>query len=192
VPVALVSILAGVLLGVADLLLQKSLPYPWANLANSSAVWAVLAFALGHWVRAPWWRSAGAGVLLLVTAVPSYYVAAALIQNDDLANVWSASSLLWMCFGLGAGALFGAAGSWARTTGWRRMVGIALPGAVLFAEAMLLSSSRRATAVIELVLGVAVILVVGRGMRQRLIAVALAVPLGVLGFGAFLVGGFSV
>ena len=190
-PVAVVSILAAVLLGVGDLLLQRSLPYPWANLANSSAVWAVLAFTIGYWVRTPWWRAAGAGVVLLVLAVPSYYVAATLIQDDDLSNVWSATSLLWMFFGLVAGALFGAAGSWARTSGWRRLVGIALPGAVLFAEAILLFSSRRATAVIELVLGVTVILVVGRGIRQRLGALALAVPLGLLGFAAFLVGGFS-
>jgi hypothetical protein len=189
--VAVVSILAAVLLGVVDLLLQKSLPYPWANLANSSAVWAVLAFTIGYWVRAPWWRAAGAGVVLLVLAVPSYYVAATLIQDDDLANVWSATSLLWMFFGLVAGALFGVAGSWARTSGWRQLVGIAMPGAVLFAEAILLFAGRRATAVIELVLGVAVILLVGRGIRQRLGALALAVPLGLLGFAAFLVGGFS-
>lgn len=190
-PVAVVSILAGVLLGVADLLIQKSLPYPWANLANSSAVWAVLAFALGYWVRGPWWRSALAGMVLLVLAVPSYYVSATLIQNDDLANAWSVTSLLWMFFGVVAGALFGAAGSWARAPGWRQLVGVALPGAVLFAEAMLLFADRRATAVIEIVLGVAVILAVGRGIRQRLLALALAVPLGVLGFGAFLVGGFG-
>lgn len=188
---ALVSILAGVLLGVVDLLMQKSLPYPWANLANSSAIWAVLAFALGYWVRAPWWRSAVAGVVLLVLAVPSYYVAAAVIEDDDLANVWSATSLLWMFFGLVAGALFGTAGAWARTSGWRQSVGIALPGAVLFAEAILLFPSRRATAVIEVVLGVVVILVVGRGIRQRLGGLALAVPLGVVGFVAFLIGGFS-
>jgi hypothetical protein len=189
--VAVVSILAGVLLGVVDLLAQKSLPYPWANLANSSAVWAALAFALGYWVRGPWWRSALAGVVLLVLAVPSYYVFATLVQNDDLANAWSATSLLWMFFGVVAGALFGTAGSWARAAGWRQLLGVAMPGAVLFAEAILLFSDRRATAAIEIVLGVAVILVVGRGIRQRLLALALAVPLGVLGFGAFLVGGFG-
>jgi hypothetical protein len=130
-------------------------------------------------------------VVLLVVAVPSYYVAATLIQDDDLANVWSATSLLWLFFGVVAGALFGAAGSWARGSGWRQVVGMALPGAVLFAEAILLFSDRRATAVIELVLGVAVIVVVGRGMGQRLGALALAVPLGLLGFGAFLIGGFG-
>jgi hypothetical protein len=191
VPVALVSIVGGVLLGVADLLLQKSLPYPWANLANSSAVWAVLAFALGYRVRGPWWRSSLAGVVLLVLAVPSYYLATTLIQDDDLANVWSATSLLWMSFGVVAGALFGAAGSWARASGWLRVVGIAMSGAVLFAEGILVFSGRRATAIIEFVLGVLVILVVARGVRQRLGALALAVPLGLVGFLAFMIGGFS-
>jgi hypothetical protein len=92
---ALVTAAAAVLLGLADLLLQKTLPYPLANL-NSSAVWAVLAFLLGWWVRGPWWRSALAGSVLLVVAVPAYYVSAWVIQDDDLAiGSWSWRWAYW-------------------------------------------------------------------------------------------------
>ena len=42
----------GIALGAVDLLLQRVLPYPWANLANSSAVWALGAFGVGWWLRA--------------------------------------------------------------------------------------------------------------------------------------------
>ena len=197
---AVITIVAAFALGAVDLLLQKSLPYPWANLANSSAVWAVAAFGLGCWVRSPWWRAAAAGVVLLVLAVPSYYLTATLVQNDAIANVWAPSSLLWMVFGALAGAVFGTAGAWARTTGWRQVVGIALPGAVLFAEGLVAvqrdgdADYRRDNlwiGLIDLALGVLVILIAGRTARQRLTALAAAVPLALVGWAGFLIGGFG-
>lgn len=188
--------MAGGLLGAADLLLQKALPYPWADLANSAAVWAVGAFGLGWWVRSPWWRAALAGIVLLVLAVPSYYLTATLVQHDNLANAWAPTSLLWMAFGTLAGTVFGIAGEWARTSGWRQLVGIALPGAVLLAEAatMLISkggADRTWTAVLEVALGVLLIMVVGRTGRQRLGGLAMALPLAMLGLAGFLIGGFG-
>ncbi len=188
--VALVTVVAALLLGLVGLLLQKSLPYPLANLANSGAVWAVLAFLLGWWVRGPWWRSAAAGVVLLVVAVPAYHLSAWLIQNDDLAVAWSPTALLWMTFGLIAGAVFGTAGSWARGSGRLRLVGIASPGAVLVGEALALGGDRVSTAFLELALGVLVILMVGRTARERLIAPVLSLPLGLLAFAGFLLVGF--
>lgn len=194
--VALVTVVAGVLLGAVDLLLQKALPYPWANLANSSAVWALAAFGLGWWLRSPWWRAAVAGVVLLVLAVPSYYLTATLVQHDDLANAWAPSSLVWVSFGVPAGVVFGVAGGWARADGWRRIVGTALPGALLFAEAAIRLgrsgyADNIATAMIELALGVLLILVVGRTARQRLTGLAAAVPLALVGFAGFLAAGFG-
>ena len=188
--VALVTAVAALLLGLVDLLLQKTLPYPLANLANSGAVWAVLAFLLGWWVRGPWWRSALAGAALLVAAVPAYYVSAWLVQDDDLAVVVSPPALLWMLFGVIAGAVFGTAGSWARDPGWRRLVGIASPGAVLAGEALALRGADVATAFLQLALGVLVILLVGRTARERLIAPVLSLPLGVLAYLGFVIAGF--
>jgi hypothetical protein len=202
-----VTVAAGVLLGVVDLLLQKSLPYPWANLANSSAVWAVLAFGLG-WALArsggTWWRSALAGLVLLVLAVPSYYVTATVVQDDDLANAWAPTSLLWMVFGALAGPIFGAAGALARAAkekrrggggerlgsarggGWRWLVAASLPGAVLLAEAGLDVTRYPSTAVIKAALGVLMIVLVGRTWT----ALALALPLAAAGFAGFQVAGF--
>lgn len=188
--VAVVTAGAALLLGLVDLLLQRTLPYPLADLANSSAVWAVLAFLLGRWVGGPWWRSALAGSVLLVVAVPAYYVSAWLIQNDDLAIVTSPAALLWMMLGSIAGAVFGTAGSWARGSGRRRLVGIASPGAVLAGEALALGGDRVPTAFLELALGVLVILLVGRTARERLIAPVLALPLAVLAYLGFVVAGF--
>ena len=213
---AVVTVLAGIALGALDFAFQKTLPYPWANLANSSAVWAVAAFALGYWIFALGWirkrglrgataesgpreasaksglRGAIAGAAMLVIAVPSYYATATLVQQDDVANIWSSTSLLWMGFGLLAGAVFGAAGVWAHATGWQRIVATALPGAVLLAEAARLGHRGEVgTAVIEAALGVLVIMVVGRTARQRIIALGVAVPLAALGFVGFAVAGFA-
>ena len=194
--VALVTVAAGGLLGAVDLLLQKALPYPWADLANSAAIWAVGAFGLGWWVRSPWWRAALAGIVLLVLAVPSYYLTATLVQHDNLANAWAPTSLLWMAFGTLAGTVFGSAGAWARTSGWRQLVGIALPGAVLLAEAATMlvrtgGADRTWTAVLEVALGVLLIMVVGRTGRQRLGGLAMALPLAMLGLAGFLAAGFG-
>jgi len=191
-----VTVVCGLLLGAADFAGQKILPYPWADLANSSAVWAVAAFGIGLWVRSPWWRSAISAVVLLVLAVPAYYVTARLWEHDNLSNVWAATSLWWMSFGLLAGIVFGIAGAFATATGWRGMVAVALPGAVLFAEAVLIlrRDHRKAddvwTALIEIALGVLIIAMVARTTRQRVAALAAAIPLAALGFAGFLLGGY--
>ncbi len=126
-----VAIVGGLVLGPIDLLAQRTLPYPWANLANSSAVWAISAFGLGAWVGAGRWRPAIASVVLLLVAVESYDLAATLVQHDALANLWTAATLWWLLFGVLAGTVFGMAGAWSRGPhGWRRVVGGgALPGA---------------------------------------------------------------
>ncbi|MFI7596626.1 DUF6518 family protein [Actinoplanes sp. NPDC049681] len=187
-----VAVLGGVALGAADFALQKLLPYPWANLANSAAVWAVAAFALGYRVRGSAARAAVAATVLLVIAVPSYYLTAVLVQHDDLASVWGPASLLWMFFGVLAGILFGIAGRWTRLPNWRGYVGIGLPGAVLFAEAArLLRRDLAATAAIEAALGVLVIAAAGRTWRQRAVGLAVAVPLALLGYLGYQTGGMA-
>src|SRR5689334_19624343 len=108
---ALTAVVCGVLLGVADLLLQRILPYPWANLANSPAVWALGAFGIGRWLGAGrWWRSALAGIVLLVVAVEAYYLAAVVVLDDAAGNLWSPTARIWLALGVLAGGLFGAAG----------------------------------------------------------------------------------
>jgi hypothetical protein len=192
-----------VLLGALDLLAQKTLPYPWANLANSGAVWAIGAFYMGLWVRAGRWRPALAGIALLLVAVESYYLTATLVQGDDLSNLWTTSTLLWLLFAVIAGAVFGTAGAWSRGPNRRlRMAGLALPVAVLLAEAGVMvyrssggdtayRTSSLQTAAIEAALGVLLVFLVTRGARQRLQCLAVSVPLAAAGFGAFILAGFG-
>ncbi|MFF0175034.1 DUF6518 family protein [Micromonospora profundi] len=184
--VALASVVGGLLLGFLDFCWIKWLPFPIAELGNSTATWAVAAFLFGYWVRSGWLRAALGATVLLVVAVPSYYLAAALLQGDDLAVLWAPTSLVWMFFGVLAGVVFGTAGTWARGTGWRQIVGVALPAAVFFEEAARFagkatdpgySSGAWWNVAIDLALGVLIVVLTGRSHRQRALAVAVAVPL---------------
>ena len=195
--------MGGLLLGPIDLLAQRTLPYPWANLANSGAVWAIGAFGIGAWVRTGRWRPAAAGAVLLLVAVESYYLAATLVQDDALSNLWTATTLLWLLFALLAGTVFGTAGAWSRGSNrWLRIVGLALPGAVLLAEAGVLAfrsgngdaayrTDNLQTAAIDAALGILLAPLLGRSTRQRLEGLAASVPLAMVGFGALVVAGFG-
>ena len=197
------AIVGGLLLGPIDLLAQRTLSYAWANLANSSAVWAIGAFGIGVWVRAGRWRPAVAGVVLLLVAVESYYLTATLAQNDDWSNLWTSTTLLWLLFGILAGTLFGTAGAWLRGSNrWLRIVGLALPSAVLLAEAGVLAyrygnpdpayrADSLQTAAIEAALGILLALLLGRSTRDRLGGLAASLPLAAVGFGALVVAGFG-
>ncbi|WLS43822.1 DUF6518 family protein [Micromonospora profundi] len=184
--VALASVVGGLLLGFLDFCWIKWLPFPIAELGNSTATWAVAAFLFGYWVRSGWLRAALGATVLLVVAVPSYYLAAALLQGDELAVLWAPTSLVWMFFGVLAGVVFGTAGTWARGTGWRQIVGVALPAAVFFEEAARFagkatdpgySSGAWWNVAIDLALGVLIVVLTGRSHRQRALAVAVAIPL---------------
>ena len=201
----LTAVACGILLGVVDLLLQRSLPYPWANLANSSAVWALGAFGIGWWLRADWWRSALAGIVLLVVAVEAYYLAAVVLLNDNAQTLWSLTAMVWLFLGVLAGALFGAAGGLCRDARpWLRAVAVAMPGAVLLAEAAMLvnrsdnpgggphyRTDSLQTAAIEAILGVTLILLIAHTHRGRLQALAAATALAAIGFAGFTVAGFG-
>jgi hypothetical protein len=194
--VAIGAPVAGLLLGVLDFVWIRFVPFPFAALGNSAAVWAVAAFLFGYWIRSGWLRAALAGATLLVIAVPSYYLAAVLIQHDDWASIWALSSWVWMGLGVVAGLLFGAAGVWARDVGWRHTVAVAIPVAVLFAEAITLlrqigdpnyGTKPLWPAVIEVLFGVLLVALLARGPRPRLTALGLAVPLALLGWASFAV-----
>ncbi|MEW2445244.1 DUF6518 family protein [Micromonospora marina] len=185
--VALVVPVAGFLLGFGDFVWIKWVPFPFAELGNSTATWAVAAFALGWWIRSGALRAAVAAGVLLIVAVPSYYLAATLLQGDDLAVIWSPTSIVWMAFGIVAGVVFGVAGIWARAEGWRGVVGTALPAAVFVEEALrfaLKSGSYPGAwwnVAIDLGLAVLLVVLIGRSARMRLLAAAVALPLAAAG-----------
>lgn len=193
---ALVAPVAGLLLGFLDFLWITRVPYPFAELGNSTATWAIAAFALGWWARVGALRAAVAAVVLLVVAVPSYYLAATLLQGDDPAVIVAPTSLLWMAFGVLAGVVFGVAGVWARTSGWREVVATALPVAVFVEEALRFAGKARTgypgawwNVAIDLGLAALLLELVGRTLRGRLLAAAVALPLAVVGALAFTVVG---
>jgi hypothetical protein len=207
--VVVVAPAAGVLLGALDFVWIKYVPSPLGDLGNSLAVWAVAAFLLTFRFR--WSLPAGVvgAVVCLVVAVPSYYLAATLIQNDALSNTYNTNALLWMGLGVVAGTVFGAAGVLARSApGGRspvrgRLLGTAalsMPATVLFAEAVLQarrvgdpsydSGGQLASAAVLAVLGLVITLLVGRSRRERGLALLYAVPLTVAGFALLSLSGF--
>lgn len=183
----LVPLVAGFLLGFLDFVWIKYLPSPVGDLGNSLATWAVAAFLLTYLRR--WGLPAGiaAAVVCLVVAVPSYYLAAALIQGDAWSNLYNTTALVWMGFGVVAGVVFGGGGVLARTSGMLRLPALALPAAVLFAEGVVNlrrigdpsygAGTQAAYASLVFALGLLITVLVGRTWRDRLLALAWSVPL---------------
>jgi hypothetical protein len=132
----LVAGAAGLLLGPLDLWGQISSPYPWANLFNSPAVWAVAAFGYGKWVRDRRAAPIGAAIVLLV-GVEAYYLAAVLVRDASRASLISPTAMAWLVAAVAAGVVFGVAGTWAaERSGWRAVMGRAALPAVFLAEAV--------------------------------------------------------
>jgi hypothetical protein len=198
--VTVVAPIAGVLLGALDFVWIKYVPSPFGGLGNSIAVWAVAAFLLTFLSR--WTLPFGilGAIVCLVLAVPSYYLAATLIQNDDPANMYNANTALWMGLGVVAGTVFGAAGVLARTAGPLRTAAVAMPGAVLFAEATVhlrrIGSPDYETAeliaysAVLLASGVALTVLVSRSWARCGVALLLALPLTAPGYVLLSLTGF--
>lgn len=192
----LVPVVVGLALGPLDLALQGVLPYPFANLANSPALWALVAFGVG-WsdrIRGRWWPGV-AGILTLLLAVEGYYATAVLALGDDVSTLTNQAALLWLAAAVVAGGGFGTAGSWARSLHpWRGALGTASAVGVLLAEAWL-DLARLAgagndpayrqdlvqTALVLLVLAAVTAVLAGRSARQRVVGAVLALPLALLG-----------
>ena len=121
----LASSVAGVLLGVLDLMAQLGLGHPWAKPANSPAVWGIAAFALGYTLRSNAVRAAACGAALLTIGVEAYYLAAVVALHDSTANLTSPTTGTWPALGIVAGAGCAVAGlatrlphRVARAAGW--------------------------------------------------------------------------
>ena len=192
---AVAAPVAGLLLGALDFVWIKYVPFPFGGLGNSLAVWAVAGFLFTYWGRWGWARGIAAAVVMLVVAVPSYYLASAVIQNDNFSNMYNTVALIWMGFAVIAGVVFGAAGIAARRPGRWQLAASAMPAAVMVAEAALLTSRGRVEplwpALIDVALGVLLTVLVVDTWRRRLVALLLAVPLAVVGFALLSVARFG-
>ena len=131
----LVAVAVGALLGPFVLAGQVHAPYPLANLFNSPAVWAAAAFGFGVWAQSRMRAVLGA-IVMEVVAVMAYYVADVVVRGSDASILVSMTALVWVVLGIGAGAIFGAAGAAVdHPSRVMRAVGIALLPAVFLAEA---------------------------------------------------------
>ena len=129
------ALAAGVGLGFGDLLAQRFVGYPWADLANSPALWAAAAFLVGWWVRSRA-SSVAAGVGSLVIAVVSYYLTAAVLLGDDVANILRGPAVFWYTGAVVTGSVAGLAGALCRSpVTWQVSWGAAVVPALLLGEA---------------------------------------------------------
>ncbi|MGW4941929.1 DUF6518 family protein [Actinoplanes sp. NPDC004185] len=192
---AVAAPVGGLLLGAFDFVWIKYVPFPLGNLGNSLAVWAVAGFLFTYWGRWDWVRGIAAAVVMLVVAVPSYYLAAAVIQNDDFSNLYNTVAIMWMGFAVVAGVVFGGAGIAARHPGRWQLAASAMPGAVMVAEAVVLARRNDGEslwpALLDVVLGVLITVLIVDSWRRRLVTLLLAVPLAVVGFALLSVARFQ-
>ncbi|MCW2597097.1 MAG: hypothetical protein JWP39_2985 [Jatrophihabitans sp.] len=104
--------LGGLAVGVATSYLQGALPGSWNTVANSGAVWTVVAFGLAALSVRTRWTAIAAGVLALLGEVAGYYALASPARG--IATTLS-ERVLWTMAALVIGPLAGAAGYY-----WRR------------------------------------------------------------------------
>ncbi|WP_436520986.1 DUF6518 family protein [Actinoplanes sp. HUAS TT8] len=199
----LVAPLAGLLLGVLDFVWIKFVPFPFGGLGNSIAVWAVAAFLLTLLNRWSLPVSVAAAIVQLGVAVPAYYLAAALIQHDNLSNMYDANAVLWVGLGVVAALVFGTGGVLARhprVPELLRDTALALPGAVLFAEGVLeglrigdpsYSTGEQVSYLMLLIfLGLGVTVLITPSWRRRGVVLVLSLPLTAGGYVLMSLAGF--
>ncbi|MFC8957563.1 DUF6518 family protein [Streptomyces sp. NPDC057101] len=178
---------AGLVLGIFTNLFQGWLPGSWNQIANSGAVWSVVAFAAGSLLagRIALPMVAVAGLCAEVGLVVGYYGYAE-FGRDGMGHL--GYLLVWLAMAFLAGPLFGIAGSWWRhglTTG-RRVIGLAALAGVFGMEgihyAWTLHYAAQAWACLVVV--VLVPLLMARGHRERALTLAAAVLLSLLAYTA--------
>ena len=117
-----------------------------------------------------------------------YYVTAHLFVN---AGVDARSVVFWLSLAIIGGPVFGLAGRWWRIgrTDLRGAAGAALLGAAFVAEGVYLLPivwhPQAPVGWIEILVGLATPLVLGRSAKERLVALALLAPLALAGIGVY-------
>jgi hypothetical protein len=107
----LLAVTGGLLVGFLTSVLQGVLPDRWNSLANSGAVWTVVAFTLALPAAREVWAPVAAGTLALLGEVGGYYAIA--LPLRDVASAPS-ERVLWTCAALVIGPLAGLAARWVR------------------------------------------------------------------------------
>jgi Family of unknown function (DUF6518) len=168
--------LAGVALGFVTQILQGSLAGSSSVLANSGAMWILVAFALG--LVMPSSRTAAiGGAVALVAASISYYVAVDWFEGTSSTP---RSAVVWSIAGIVAGSTFGFAGFLARHDQRRRRSAWALLAGVLVGEGIHLTwyvgnAQLRPAGIAELAVAAIVTIVILRRARSAGLVAAIIV-----------------
>lgn len=130
------ALVGGLLLGVLTNLAQGVLPGAWNQLANSGAVWAVVAFCAGA-LLSRWGMAVSLiGGLCAECGLVLGYYGWAEVGRDGMGDwTWP---LVWLAMAFLAGPLFGAAGACWRAGGrtWQRVAGLAVLAGVFGQEGL--------------------------------------------------------
>jgi hypothetical protein len=181
------ALVIGAGIGVATSFAQARLSMPWAALANSASPWLAGGFVAGA-LQSRRGTAVATGLSACVLEVLGYY-------GTSMARGFPASHayiVFWMACALAGGPVFGLAGwAWRRATGRSRVIGAAFLPGTFFAEAIgayLLRLHDESAAVLYLVMGTALLAVVGWPVRRRsLLAWTGAVAVvGLIAFGPLL------
>jgi hypothetical protein len=163
--------LAGLLLGGVTLAGQSVLQGDWNRLANSGAIWLLFASLVGSRMPTDRWAIV-AGVGVLVGAVIGYYAAAVFSG----AGVGARIMAIWIGTALIGGPVYGLAGRWCQAGSEpQRVVAIGLMGGILAAEGVstvMRIPDMATVGWVELAAGVALMLALGRSVRERLLGLA--------------------
>jgi hypothetical protein len=182
---ALAVVAIGLATGVLTLLGQFVLGEEAKSLANSGAIWLAVAFSVGA-LMASDVEAAVAGTVALLLALAGYQAAAGIATT----GVSTSSLIIWTGTALVGGPVFGVAGHrWRGGPDRDRQVASALLGAVFVAEGAftLLAIPRLArTGWVEVAVGVGLTTVLSGGGPGRIRALALLLPLSLLGLLAYL------
>ncbi|MEU6532960.1 DUF6518 family protein [Streptomyces sp. NPDC046928] len=181
----ILSALGGLLLGVLTNLAQGWLPGAWNQIANSGAVWCVVAFVTGALVarRGSVWLAVFCGLGAEVGLVVGYYGYAEL-GRDGMGRLFF--PLVWLFMACIAGPFFGAAGHWwlrGRTTRLR-VVGLACVAGVFGMEALLFGWYLHYTTQAWACFGISVLApLLARSNRERALVLAVAAAFSFLAYG---------
>ena len=175
---------AGLATGGLTLLGQAVLDAEWNRLANSGAIWLAVAFAIGSRMASDR-EAVVAGTATLLFALIGYQLAARVVG----ASIGVTGLVIWSGTALVGGPVYGFAGRhWGVRARGARIFALALLGAVFVAEGaftLLAIPDLARVGWVEVVVGLALPVVLGRDGRERVAGVALLVPLACLGLLAF-------
>jgi hypothetical protein len=178
-------VVIGLATGVLTLLGQGVLDEHWNRLANSGAIWLLVAFLVGSVAPTMAW-AAVAGLGTLIGAVAGYYAAAIIVAG---AAVAPSGLVIWIGTAMLGGPVYGLAGrAWHDSDRRRRAVAISLMGGIFVAEGLftvVFIPDLATTGWVEAIFGVGLTLVLGRSWWDRVTGLALVPGVVAIGFAVF-------